>query len=173
MGVLPGLLYRISTPAGSGLAPEVTAADGRVAAALLPTGSDGPDEVRVLLNRDVRWDIRLPAGGGEQQLDLRRGRVTRVELGASGLAELRLPVPAGTVPVTLAGSMGSVVLSAAAPVRVELDEGAGVATAPWASISAAGPGAVLRQPGWDSAAGRYAVRARSAVGNLAVRPQNE
>ncbi len=54
---MPGLLYRISTPADSGLAPRVSGRSGRFQAALLHTGRDGPDEVSIVLNRDVRWDI--------------------------------------------------------------------------------------------------------------------
>ncbi|HET6533905.1 MAG TPA: hypothetical protein VFH03_25250, partial [Actinoplanes sp.] len=82
---LPGLLYRISTPAGSGLAPRVTGPTGRIRVGLQSTGEDGPDIVTILLNRSVRWDIRLPAGAGEQRLYLAEGSVTRLDLGSSGL----------------------------------------------------------------------------------------
>ena len=159
---LPGQLYRISTPAGSGLAPRVTGQGGRIRAALHPTGADGPDEVRIVLNREVHWDIRLPAGAGEQQLDLARGRVTRLELGVSGLIELRLPRPAGTVPVTLLGSVGAVnvTVGAGTPMRFRLAEGAGSTT---------GLPAGLEPPEWRTARDRYAVRARSAVGSLLLR----
>ncbi|MET0415316.1 MAG: hypothetical protein ABW022_04785, partial [Actinoplanes sp.] len=119
---LPGLLFRISTPAGSGLAPRVTGRGGRILAALHPTGADGPDEVRIVLNREVRWDIRLPAGAGEQRLDLARGRVTRLDLGASGLIEMRLPPPSGTVPVTFLDDVGQVrvTVADATPMRFRL-----------------------------------------------------
>jgi hypothetical protein len=160
---LPGLLYRISTPAGSGLTPRVTGRGGRIRAALHPTGADGPDEVRIVLNRAVRWDIRLPAGAGEQQLDLTRGRVTRLELGVSGLIELRLPQPAGTVPVTLLGAVGAVTLSVGrgTPTRFRLAEGAGSTT----GLPVGG----LEPPEWRTARDRYAVLARSAVGSLLLR----
>ena len=118
---IPGLLYRITTPAGSGLTPRVTSSGGVVRAALLPTGADGPDEVRIVLNRGVRWDIRLPAGAGEQRLDLTRGRVTRLEVGASGLVELRLPRPVGTVPLTLTGGVGRLAVSAPRSVPIRLN----------------------------------------------------
>ncbi|WP_433365955.1 hypothetical protein ACQPZX_36825 [Actinoplanes sp. CA-142083] len=165
---LPGLLYRVTTPADSGLTPHVTSENGHVRAILRPNGADGPDEVRIVLNRDVRWGISLPSGAGEQQLDLRRGRVSRLELGASGLLELRLPPPAGTVPITLAGAVGSVVLSAS-PLRLELDQGAGFAELPWGSGQAITPGAVVETPGWSKIPDRYAIRARSTIGSLTVR----
>jgi hypothetical protein len=165
---LPGLLYRVTTPAGAGLTPHVTSENGHVRATLRPTGADGPDEVRIVLNRDVRWAISLPSGAGEQQLDLRRGRVSRLDLGASGLLELRLPPPAGTVPITLAGPVGSVVLSAA-PLRLELDRGAGFAEIPWASGGAITARTVVQTPGWSKTIDRYAMTARSTIGSLTVR----
>jgi len=153
VATLPGLLFRISTPPGSGIVPRVRAdGDGHVRVGLSPTEQDGPDEVRIVLNRDVRWDIRLPVGAGEEQLDLRRGRITRVDLGAAGLVELRLPAPRGTVPITLLDDVGSLVLAAdpATELRIRsTDE-------------------VLRTPGWATAANRYAVRAHRSVGNLSV-----
>lgn len=167
LAVLPGLLYRISTPAGSGLEPLASGADGDIQVRLRPTGDDGPDDVRVVLNRDVRWDLRLPAGAGEQQLDLTGGRVARVDLGPSGLAEMRLPAPDGTVPVTLTQSVGRVVMVVpAAPVRLRLDLGAGAVVTPWEVRAAAGAGEVLEEPGWSAARDRYTVVARSGVGSL-------
>jgi hypothetical protein len=158
LAVLPGLLYRISTPAGSGLEPRVTARNGRVQATLLPTGDDGPDEVRIVLNRDVRWDLRLPAGAGEHELDLRRGRVSRVDVGSSGLVEMRLAAPSGTVPVTFA-EVGSAVLGAepGTPLRVIPER------------SAVPAGATLTVSGWPGTVDRYAIRARGGIGALTVR----
>jgi hypothetical protein len=108
---LPGLLYRITAPAGGGLVPRVTTIRGLVRVALRPTGGSGPDTVRIVVNRAVRWDIRLPAGAGEQRLDLSTGRVTRIELGASGLVEMRLPRPSGRVPVVFRETVGTLVMS--------------------------------------------------------------
>jgi hypothetical protein len=169
--VLPGLLYRITAAPDSGVRPVVTQRGGRVVVRLRATGSDGLDEVRIVLNREVRWDIRLPAGAGEQQVDLRGGRVSRVELGASGLAELWLPDPAGTVPVTFTGGVGTVLLTAgtAAPFRIVLDQGAGEVVTPWTANSGTPTGAVLREDGWRRASDRYAVRAAAGMGSVVLR----
>jgi hypothetical protein len=168
---LPGLLYRVSTPADSGLAPHVTGPAGFVRLGLRPTGADGADNVTIVLNRAVRWDIRLPAGAGEQHLDLAQGRIARLELGAAGLIDLRLPHPAGTVPVTLTDGAGSVEIAAppATPVRVRLRGGAG--TVSTSSASSAGPprGAVLTPPGWTASSDRYTVDARASLGALTLR----
>jgi hypothetical protein len=171
LATLPGLLYRISTPAGSGLAPRVTGAAGRIRATFQPTDGDGPDEVRIVLNRAVRWDIRLPAGAGEQQLDLAGGRVTRVEMGASGLVELRLPDPVGTVPVSFTAGVGTVAMVAGpgTPMRIGLAGGSGPVVTPWAVRDAVAAGTVLQAPGWRTARDRYAIHARVELGRLILR----
>jgi hypothetical protein len=169
---LPGLLYRITTPAGSGLAPRVGGAAGQVTVRLRSGAGDGPDTVLILLNRRVRWDIRLPAGAGEQHLDLRQGRVGRLDLGSAGLARVRLPAAGGVVPVTLLGGMGTVAVTAPrrTPVRVHLSAGAGSVVVPWRAGSSARTGnAVVMAPQWPARADRYSVEARSPVAALILR----
>ncbi|MEV6595937.1 hypothetical protein AB0M36_03625 [Actinoplanes sp. NPDC051346] len=168
---LPGLLYRVTTPADSGLAPRVTGVAGRVRLALVPTGADGPDTVEVLLNRRVRWDLRLPAGAGEQHLDLAAGRVERLELGSgAGLVSMRLPPPTGPVPITLAGSVGelAVAVPAGTAVKLRLRSGAGLVAVPWADRVPAAPGAAVAPPGWGAAKDRYLVDAGAEVGSVTV-----
>lgn len=169
---LPGLLYRVSTPAGSGLAPVITGPPGRVRVGLRATGADGPDTVLILLNRGVRWDLRLPAGAGEQRLDLARGQVRRLEVGSgTGLVSLRLPAPRGTVPIILAGGMGEVAVVAPArtPLRFRLRGGAGLVAVPWAGRAAARPGAMVTPAGWRRAIDRYAVDVAAEVGTVTLR----
>ncbi|MEU4419760.1 hypothetical protein AB0F81_03990 [Actinoplanes sp. NPDC024001] len=168
---LPGQLYRISTGPDSGVAPVVNRRGGRILVRLRGTGADGPDEVRIVLNRHVRWDIRLPAGAGEQQLNLRNGRVNRIDLGASGLAEVWLPDPAGTVPVTFTGGTGTAVLTAdtTAPFKIRFTEGAGSVKTPWAANNGTAAGTVLRERGYAHAANRYQIRSEGGVGQLILR----
>ena len=168
---LPGLLYRISTPADSGLAPAVSGTHGRVTLGLRPTGADGPDSVEILLNRAVRWDIRLPAGAGEQHLDLTRGSLDRLELGSgTGLVSVRLPPPRGTVPITVAGGVGEVAVAIppGTPLRLRLRGGAGLVAVPWTGRSRAAAGALLAPVGWGTAPHRYAVTVASEVGSVTV-----
>jgi hypothetical protein len=153
---LPGLLYRISTPAGAGLAARVTGPAGRINLGLRPNGDLGPHAVTIELNRAVRWDIRLPAGAGEQHLDLRRGRVTRVDVGGSGLLDVRLPRPRGTVPITLTDAVGNVRLSAPAGTAVRLDLRAGARSV------------VMPRRAATATAGRYRLTARADVGDLTL-----
>jgi hypothetical protein len=168
---LPGLLYRISTPADSGLAPAVSGTHGRVSVSLRPTGADGPDTVEILLNRSVRWDLRLPAGAGEQHLDLTGGRLSRLELGSgTGLVSMRLPPPRGTVPIIVAGGVGEVAVAIppGTPLRLRLRGGAGLVAVPWTGRSRAAAGALFAPAGYAQALNRYAVTVASEVGSVTV-----
>lgn len=164
---LPGLLYRITTPAGAGLAPQVSGPAGHIHVALRPTGGGGPDDVTIVLNQAVRWDLRLRAGAGEQHLDLGHGRITRLDVGGAGLVTASLPRPHGTVPVTLTDATGSVRITTPrdTAVRVRLRHGADRVTVPWTSA----PGPLLASPGWPAATDRYAIEARADVGSLTLR----
>ncbi|WP_433791180.1 hypothetical protein [Actinoplanes sp. CA-252034] len=168
---LPGLLYRISTASDAGVVPVVSLRDGRVTLRLNESAGDGLDEVRIVLNRSVRWDIRLPAGAGEQQLNLRDGRVQRVEVGAAGLAEVWLPEPDGTVPIVFTGGIGTAVVSVrrGTPVRIHLTQGAGSVETPWIANNGTAAGTVLREPAFPPAHDRYAIRADGGIGALVVR----
>jgi hypothetical protein len=163
MATLPGLLYRITTPPGAGLAPIAAVRDGRAEVRFRPTGSDGPDDVRIVLNRDVRWDLGLPAGAGETDLDLTAGRITRLTTGGSGLIEASLPAPAGTLPVTF-GDVGSAIVTVPpgpARMRFSAPQGAGAVDTPW--------GPSLVEPGWTATTQRYAISFRGGPGRLTVR----
>jgi hypothetical protein len=168
---LPGLLYRVSTPADSGLAPAVTGTHGRVRLGLRPTGADGPDTVEILLNRAVSWDIRLPAGAGEQHLDLSAGRLRRLELGSgTGLVSMRLPAPRGTVPIIVAGGVGEVAVAIppGTPLRLHLRGGAGLVAVPWAGRTRAPTNTVLAPAIWPKAPNRYTMNVGTEVGSVTV-----
>ncbi|GGK85312.1 hypothetical protein [Mangrovihabitans endophyticus] len=169
---LPGLLYRVSSPPGAGLAPAVTADPDGLRLRLRPTGTNGPDTVTILLSSAVRWDLRLPAGAGEQELDLAGGRLRRIAIGAGGLITLRLPPPRGTVPVVLPDGAGDVAVTVppATKTLIRLRGGAaGDVSTPWWSGDGRPAGAVLAARGWTGADDRYAVDARAGLGSLSVR----
>ena len=93
------------------------------------------------------------------------------EVGASGLAELWLPDPEGTVPVTFTGGIGTAVLTAetGAPFKVRFAEGAGSVVTPWAANNGTAAGTVLRERGYARAENRYLIRARKGLGKLVLR----
>ncbi|GAB2616242.1 hypothetical protein Aab01nite_28970 [Paractinoplanes abujensis] len=168
---LPGVLYRITTPAGAGLTPRVTRRAGQVRVSLQPSGGHGPDELTIVLNRGVVWDLRLPAGAGEQRLDLSRGRVSRLSVGASGLIEVRLPQPYGTVPLVVTGGVGTLAVTAprGVPLRLHLVRGARSALTPWTADEEIPPATTFAPAVWPTARDRYSLRTRSTVGILSLR----
>ncbi|MDR6326237.1 hypothetical protein [Actinoplanes couchii] len=172
---LPDLLYRISTAPDAGVAPVVSRDGGRVVVRLRATGDVGLDEVRIVLNQDVRWDIRLPAGAGEQQINLRDGRVRRIILGSAGLSRVWLPEPDGTVPLVFTGGVGTAVLSVrnGAPFRIRFDAGAGSVDTPWTANNGTAAGTVLREPAFTWSHDRYRIRAEGGVGELIIRRKAE
>ena len=159
---MPGLLYRIATPADSALSPRISRRRGLHRLDFVETGRSGPSTVRIVLNRAVAWDLRIPVGAGEQQLDLSDGRVTRLDLGAAGLIELRLPPPTGTVPVILRNGAGTLELTSprAVAMRLTLHSGARAVRTPWRDT--------LVSPTWPTARDRYAVNIRAETGTVTV-----
>ncbi|GAA2498551.1 hypothetical protein [Winogradskya humida] len=168
---LPDLLYRITTPADSGLSPRVTGPPGGVRLALASTGASGPDAVTIELNRKVRWDLNLPAGAGEQHLDLADGRISRIRLGSgAALVRLRLPRPSSAaVPITVAGAFGEldIEIPDQTAVQLRLRGGAGSVATPSRASAPAAPGAIINTHTGTPAA-HYAVEIRSSVGALTL-----
>ncbi|KAB1923578.1 hypothetical protein F8280_15440, partial [Micromonospora noduli] len=85
-------LYRIGTPAGSGVAGRPAVRGETVRLDLVESGTRGPRAVRVLLNERVAWRLHLVGGVSSQVLDLTRARLLGVELaGGSSRTEILLP----------------------------------------------------------------------------------
>jgi len=102
---------RASTPDGAGVAPVLGTDGDTVSVRLVETGEPGPAEVTVLLDRRVRWQVRMSGGATSQLLDLRSARLSGVDLvaGASTI-ELVLPVPDRAVPIRMAGGASELTL---------------------------------------------------------------
>ncbi|MGC4851377.1 hypothetical protein ACLQ3F_29450 [Micromonospora sp. DT15] len=161
-------LYRISAPAGSGVAGRPAVRGETVRLDLVESGTRGPRAVRVLLNERVAWRVHLVGGVSSQVLDLTRARLLGVEIaGGSSRTEILLPPitadgsgnptgprsdqPASILTVRLTGgtSQLDVRVPGETPVRVRAGAGAGsvvVRDDRWDGVAA---GSVLGTPGWD------------------------
>ncbi|MCO1594303.1 cell wall-active antibiotics response protein [Micromonospora sp. RHAY321] len=150
-------LYRISSPAGSGVVPRPAVLGERVQLGVVATGTSGERAVRVHLNERVDWRLHLSGGVSSQVLDLTRARLLGMELGGgSSRTELLLPPLNGTTTVRLTAgtSQLDVRVPGEPPVRVRVGTGAGsvvVRDERWAGVAA---GALLSTPGWDRSADR-------------------
>ncbi|GGO19402.1 hypothetical protein GCM10011576_35510 [Micromonospora parathelypteridis] len=165
-------LYRISSPAGSGVAARPTVQGETVRLGLVETGASGTRAVRVLLNERVAWRLQLVGGVSGQVLDLTRARLLGVELaGGSTRTDLVLPaVSGGTMTVRLTGgtSQLDIRVPGTPPVRVRAGAGAGsvvVRDERWDGVAA---GAVLGTPEWDRATDRIYLDMVAGAGAVTV-----
>ncbi|WP_051724183.1 hypothetical protein [Micromonospora chokoriensis] len=170
-------LYRISTPAGSGVVGRPAVQGETVRLDLVESGTPGSRAVRVLLNERVAWRLQLAGGVSSQVLDLTRARLLGVELaGGSTRTEILLPpiTAASTLTVRLSG--GSSQLDVRVPgeisVRVRVGAGAGsvvVRDDRWDGVAA---GSVLGTPGWDRAAERLYLDLVAGANSVMVSSNN-
>ena len=87
-------LYRVTTPDGARVRPQVTIDGGIVHLHLTHHDGAGPADVTVLLSSDVRWRLDVEAGTGSLRADLRDGATDGVDVvGGSGSVTLALPDP--------------------------------------------------------------------------------
>lgn len=160
-------LYRISSPAGSGVLGRPTVVGETVRLEVVKSGASATRSLRVALNERVTWRLQLVGGVSSQVLDLTRARLLGVELaGGSSRTEILLPPITATstgnasdpsiMTVRLIGGTSQLDIRAAGetPVRVRVGAGAGsvvVRDNRWDGVAA---GAVLSTPGWDRSAAR-------------------
>ncbi|GHJ48126.1 hypothetical protein Cs7R123_54680 [Catellatospora sp. TT07R-123] len=164
-------LYRVSTPSDSALSPEVVESGGRHQLHLASTGEHGAAAVEVLLNREVRWDLRFSGGAAETVVDMGAGRLGTVDFAAgSTRIETVLPRPQGTLTVRMAGGASDflVRLPDGVPVRVSAGGGAADVTVDGTRHLGVAGGSVFSPPGWATATDRYVVDAVAGVSSLTV-----
>ncbi|MDG4758304.1 hypothetical protein [Micromonospora sp. WMMD710] len=164
-------LYRISTPAGSGVAARPEVRGETVRLGLVDTGASGTKAVRVLLNERAAWRLHLTGGVSGQVLDLSRARLLGVELsGGSSRTEVLLPAVDGTMTVRLTGgtSQLDVRVPGQPPVRVRVGAGAGsvvVGDERWNGVAA---GSLLGAPGWDRSTDRLYLDLAAGANSVTV-----
>jgi hypothetical protein len=164
-------LYRVGTPAGGALLPQVTEDGGRIQVRLTESGLGGPSSVTVLLNASVRWTVRLAGGAGEARVDLRDGRLGALEFtGGTGHIEVSLPQPQGATPVRVGGAARDLVVHAPAdvPARIRLEHGSGSVTVDGDARGGVAPGTAVEMPGWATAADRYDIDITGGVGSVTL-----
>lgn len=167
---MPGKLLRVSTPADSGIRPELVESAGRVQL-FLGGGGGGPSAVSVQLSSAETWQLQFSGGASQTILDLGNGKISGIDFTAgSSLIQMRLPRPAGTARITLAGGASQVSMTtpAGVPARLQLDGGASTATLGGVTHIGIAGGTVLAGPGWAQAVQRYDVFAPAGVSDIAV-----
>jgi len=168
---LGGDLFRVSTPDNAKVAPAVNVSDTTVVAALHATGQPGPAVVDVQLSDDVRWNVRLAGGAGDESVDLTGGAGGDVDFAAgTSRASVALPAASGTQRVVMSGGANQLLvrLAGTAPVRVAAGGGASAVTVDGATHTGVAGGSVWTPTDWAAATNRFDVAATAGVSSLTV-----
>ncbi|MFI1990373.1 hypothetical protein [Actinoplanes sp. NPDC020271] len=149
-------LYRVSTPAGSGLTPSAEQSGGTVKLRLRSDGRGGSAAVTIQLSSAVRWTLRLDGGTARSRLDLTGADLAALDLnGGAGRIDLALPSPQGLLPVRMTGGVDQfrVTLAGTTPVRVRVQSGAGQVTLDGTTHKGIAPGRSFTSGDWSGTAG--------------------
>jgi len=190
-GKLGGTLLRVSAPDGAPVRPVLSgygrAAPGLIVLSLAGAGPGGQGPaspgarrqgsgyaVKVVLDSAVTWSLDLAGGTQLTTVDMRGGKVAGIAVMAgSGTLDMKLPRPAGTLPLLLAGGVSQFLLSlpAGVPARVTVGGGASFVSLDGQHLTGIAGGTVVTSPGWAAATARYDIDATSGFSRLAVSRQ--
>jgi hypothetical protein len=169
-GTRPGLLYRVSTPTGSGIRPLATLDRGTLRVAQAADGDrDGVPTLDVQLARGVRWTVNLDGGATTETVNMEKGSLSSLTFGAGvSTASVRLPSPTGTLTLTLAGGATQLLVTAplGPPAELKVNGGASQAILDGLAHSGVAGGSVFADPGWSSASNRYVVDLLAGVSDF-------
>jgi hypothetical protein len=166
-GTRSGLLYRVRTPAGSGIRPLATLDHGTLRVGQTSDGDDsGLPVLDIALARGVRWTINLDGGATTETVNMGEGSLASLSFGVGvATASVRLPAPVGTLTVTLAGGATRLLVEApsGAPAEVKVVGGASEVSLDGTSHTGVAGGTVLADPTWAGVENRYAINLLAGV----------
>jgi hypothetical protein len=169
-GAPSGLLYRVRTPAASGIRPLVTLEHGTLRVGQIADGDhNGVPMIDIQLARGVRWTVNLDGGAATETVDMKKGSLSSLSFGAGvSVASVRLPAPVGTLTLTLGGGATQllVVAPAGAPAEVRVVGGASQVSLDGTSHTGVAGGSVFADPAWASSYSRYAIELLAGVSQL-------
>jgi hypothetical protein len=158
-GTSSGRLYRVSTPAGSGIRPLATLDDGTLRVSQTADGDHhGVPTIDIELARNVRWSIDLDGGATTETINMSKGSLSSLSFGAGvARASVRLPAPIGTLALTLAGGATQLLVAAppGAPAEVKVVGGASQVDLDGTSHTGVAGGSVFADPAWATSSNRY------------------
>jgi hypothetical protein len=169
-GTRLGLLYRLRTPAGSGIRPLATLDDGTLRVGQTADGEHvGVPTLDIQLARGVRWTVNLDGGATTENVNMMKGSLTSLSFGAGvARASVRLPAPVGTLTLTLAGGATelTVVAPSGAPAEVKVVGGASQVNLDGVSHTVVAGGSIFTDPAWASSYDRYDIDLLAGVSDF-------
>jgi hypothetical protein len=165
-----GPLYRVSTPAGSGIRPLVSQTGATVQVGQTGTSpGTGIPSLDIVVARRVRWTIDLDGGATRESVDMGGGSLSSLDFGAGvSMASVQLPAPVGTQVLTLAGGASQLDVTAppGAPAQVQAVGGASQVFLDGSDHTGVAGGSVFTDPGWSGSPNRYAITLASGVSDF-------
>ena len=172
-GTSSGVLYRVSTPAGSGIRPLATLDHGTLRVGQTADGDHhGVATLDLELARNVRWTIDLDGGATTETVNMSRGSLSSLSFGAGvAMASVRLPAPVGTLTLTLAGGATQLLVAAppGPPAQVAVVGGASQVDIDGASHTGVAGGSVFTDPAWTTSSNRYDIDLVAGVSEFQMR----
>jgi hypothetical protein len=170
IGELGDDLYRISTPDDAGIKPSPVIRGDDVQLQVSRDGDGTGGEVDVVLAAKVQWSLKFAGYAEEQSIDLSGGQVSDISmLAGMSRADLSLPEPSGTVPVSITGAVDNLTVRSPSgnPVRIKMAGGAKTVVAGSRTLRDVPAGATLTPKGW-AVPNRYDVTTASQIASLTV-----
>jgi hypothetical protein len=169
-GTRSGRLYQVRTPAGSGIRPLATLDNDTLRVGQTADGKEvGVPTLDIELARGVRWTVNLDGGATTETVNMTKGSLASLSFG-SGVAQasVQLPIPSGTLRLTLAGGATqlSVVAPGGAPAEVKVIGGAGQVSFDGTSHAGVAGGSIFADPAWVGSHNRYAVDLLAGVSDF-------
>lgn len=162
-------LYRVTTDKPQQL--EVSQSQSTVTVRSKSSGDqNGPNEVEVELNRDVRWKLHLNGGSSSEDVDVSGGDVQSLTLAAGvNRLDVILGAPHGEVPVDVTGSANHLALHLPNGTNASLQVVGAVSRL---TVDRSDRGSVAGTArftvGSGSAADRYQVNCEAALNTLSI-----
>jgi hypothetical protein len=169
-GAPSGRLYRVHTPAGSGIRPLATLDGGTLRVAqIADRPGHGVPTIDIQLARGVRWTINLDGGASTETVNMQRGALSSLSFGAGvSMASVRLPAPVGTLTLRLAGGASQLLVVAPPGTPAQLDVVGGASEVRFDGVSHTGVagGSVFSEPAWATAPNRYRIDLTAGVSDF-------
>jgi hypothetical protein len=159
-------LYHV---ASDGREPQIEAVEGTVTL----KQRHGTHLATLVLNGAIPWAVNIRGGASRLAVDFVQGCLTSLHLGG-GLSQgtIRLPLPIGEVPFTIAGGVSKLVVErpAGSAIRVHLSHGSSRLTLDAMQLGSVGGEVRWDSQGFAAASGFYDLEINGGASELTVRP---
>ncbi len=128
-------------------------------------------EAKISLHTTILWEIDLNGGVSEMKADLQMLKLKSLAFkGGVSQADIALPHPSGTVPISILGGSNRISFSCMQRTEAQLRASGGISQLQFGDqlFSSVGERIELKTPGYEDTTDRYDIRVFSGASHLAV-----